>query len=504
MRIACVQLAARNAEEESLALQEALEGVEKAASGGADLVLLPEAVWPGYVLGPWLQDRKPEEVEEDCRRVWEIFSRISREKRIGLGVGMLTVRSGKYYNSLVLFGPRGEELGRGDKSFLWHFDSSWFTPGESLGILETPWGKIGLLVCADARIPEITRTLVRRGAWLVLDAANLTSTGYDLEKASNQQVDFMLAARARENGIYFAMANKIGLERDSVLYCGKSSLWNPRGELVVRADHPKQDVIWGDVDFAEVRNARKSPDLSEKYWSFLEKAEFFPPLSRKEEVHSLLLTGMIQKDWNRAGSLAWLEKVLWDLSVQGASPVLLPPFSEENSFEKFEETLRELSRKYPNLTLAASLKEGGRPRSLVLSRGEELESLSRVSGVRLFSRSWGRFGVLWNREGEIPEIPRIMALEGADLLLWGGGACEGDLLFSLARTRAAENRVFVALGGSESGGVLFGPGGEILARGLGKRDQAVLGSAFLPLARLKEFVPGTDVLGGRNAEQYGL
>lgn len=48
-RIACVQVAARDAEDSEAALAEALEMAAEAASR-ADLVVLPEATYPGYVL----------------------------------------------------------------------------------------------------------------------------------------------------------------------------------------------------------------------------------------------------------------------------------------------------------------------------------------------------------------------------------------------------------------------------------------------------------------------
>jgi len=504
MRIACVQTRARNAEEEALALEEALKGVDRGAAQGADLVLLPEAVWPGYVLGPWLEGRNPEEVVEQSRKVWELFSRKAREKKIGLGAGMLTVRSGKYYNSLVLFDPRGEELGRGDKRFLWHFDRNWFTPGETLKPLDTPWGKVGLLVCADARIPEIARSLVRQGAWLLLDAANLTSTGGSLEKATNQQVEFMLSTRARENGVYLAMANKSGLERDAVLYCGRSSLWNPRGELMSRAESPGEGLALEDADPSEALALRKHVEFPEKLWSFLGSREKkSPSLFSDKPAKSLLMTGVLQAEWKSSESFRWLERALWDLSVQGASLALLPPFPEDPEFgESLRERLRRYSKKYENLVLAACLEEKERKKSLVLSGGNELASLSEVPETELFEMPWGRFGVLWGDRGEIPEISRALVLQGADILLWGGGSGEREPLYAFARTRAAENRVFVALAGSDGGAAFFGPGGEILAQGLAEGRQAILGGALLPLAKIKEFIPGTDVIRDRNPGQY--
>ncbi len=507
MRIACVQIEARSTEEESLALEDALERVDEAASEGADLVLLPEAVWPGYILGPWLQERSPEEVAARSREVWEVFSRKSRERHIGLAAGMLTVRSERYYNSLVLFGPRGEELGRGDKRFLWHFDRLWFTPGETVQALDTPWGTVGLLVCADARIPEITRTLVRQGAWLILDGANLVSAGGDLAAATNQQVEFILSSRARENGVYLAMANKVGLERDAVLYCGRSSLWNPRGELLCQARNPQGQILYGEADPSSARQARREISFPRKIWHFLGEVRDGTILeSPRKAENALVLVGMVQKDWSSPDSPEWLERALWDLHAQGASLVLLPPFTEKrSSFEApdvVEKRLRKLSGFYPNLILVCRFEKGEEECSLVLVGGEELAPLPEVSGVELFSCSWGRFALLWGNRGEVPEYPRAAALEGADILLWGGGTADKDALFRCARTRAAENRLFVALAGEKSGAALFGPGGEQLARGLEKRDQAVLGSAFVSLARLKEFVPGTDAIRHRNPGQY--
>ena len=43
----------------------------------------------------------------------------------------------------------------------------------------------------------------------------------------NAQIDYMLSARAAENGAYVVVANKCGTEAGISRYAGRSSVWGP-------------------------------------------------------------------------------------------------------------------------------------------------------------------------------------------------------------------------------------------------------------------------------------
>ncbi|WP_448601098.1 nitrilase-related carbon-nitrogen hydrolase [Thermoflexus hugenholtzii] len=107
-------------------------------------------------------------------------------------------------------------------------------------------------------------------------------------------------------------------------------------------------------------------------------------------------------------------------------------------------------------------------------------------------------GMLRESEGWAPEIARSAMLRGAELLIWWVSAAAPDL-HTMARARADENRVFVALaappdgaGGIVSG--VFDPLGQPLATGVPGAEHGIFASLFRPLARHKEMAPGSHVV----------
>ena len=68
------------------------------------------------------------------------------------------------YNSAALVGPNGL-IGKYQKNFLFDFDPFYFTFGTTgYPVFDTPLGRIGMFICADARIPEGARMLALAGA----------------------------------------------------------------------------------------------------------------------------------------------------------------------------------------------------------------------------------------------------------------------------------------------------------------------------------------------------
>jgi predicted amidohydrolase len=117
----------------------------------------------------------------------------------------------------------------------------------------------------------------------------------------------------------------------------------------------------------------------------------------------------------------------------------------------------------------------------------------------------GRVGLLAAAEIFVPEVPRSLMLRGAETLL----CCADDPGFSLglvARTRAEENRVFVAAAGAPSPNgtaIIAEPGGRVLAQALAERELAVGAVINRALAHNKQYTPGTDVVLNRRPESYG-
>jgi predicted amidohydrolase len=105
-------------------------------------------------------------------------------------------------------------------------------------------------VCADGRIPTIAATLIERGAQILVMPTAWVTSGRDPDALENIQADLMANVRARENGVPFVVANKCGVECESVAYCGKSAVIDARGAFVARAGETTAEIALGEVELA--------------------------------------------------------------------------------------------------------------------------------------------------------------------------------------------------------------------------------------------------------------
>ena len=202
--------------------------VEEAAAAGAKLIVAPEGTVPGYVIGT-------DPVEPALlSSVAEHIGLVATKYGATIVYGSAYVENGMIFNTGTVVGPSGSVLGRAEKQLLWHFDERWFARGRSLGVIDTPAGRLGVLICADGRLPTLARTLVDRGAEILVMPTAWVTSGRDPGNLENVQADFMAQVRARENGVPLIAANKAGVEAHAVAYCGKSAIVDGWGTVLAQ------------------------------------------------------------------------------------------------------------------------------------------------------------------------------------------------------------------------------------------------------------------------------
>jgi predicted amidohydrolase len=236
-----VQAGAHNREDFDSVWPHLVALVDEAGERGARLIVLPEATVPAYVLGT-----EPVPLEQIGRAFADLSALAQRHAAV-IVYGGAKVVGERTFNAAICIGPDGRELGYAAKQFLWHFDRRWFAPGETLAPIETPLGTLGLLVCADGRIPTIASTLVDRGATMLVMPTAWVTSGRDPGALENIQADLFANVRARENGVPFVVSNKVGIERASVAYCGKSAIIDGAGAFVSRGSERNEEIVFGEV-----------------------------------------------------------------------------------------------------------------------------------------------------------------------------------------------------------------------------------------------------------------
>jgi deaminated glutathione amidase len=263
LRVACVQLNATQSKADNIERAERL--VARAASTGADLVLLPEK-WNG--IGPADFMRSIAEGLDDGQTV-EAMSGWARAHGITLvGGSIVERREGreKLSNTCVVFDPEGEitevyrKIHMFDVEVGGHVyrESETEEPGDGPATTEVEGWKLGLTVCYDLRFPELYRILALEGCEAVtVPAAFTLYTGKD-------HWELLLRARAVENQCYVVAANQWGSYEDGKAAYGRSMIVDPWGVVLVQA--PDEDgVIAAELDRARLEDVRRRlPSLANR------------------------------------------------------------------------------------------------------------------------------------------------------------------------------------------------------------------------------------------------
>ncbi len=230
----------------------------QAGEAGADLLALPETVYPAY----WLESTE-RYLRADIERsaaVLERFSRIAAKHRLWLVAGFVEEAGDKLYNSAGVFDRTGSLAGVARKNFLWGCDGQWFTPGDALSVFDTEFGGLGVLICADARMPEIPATLARDGAQLIVQPTAWVNTSKVRRTYRNIQPDFLIRARAIEFGVPFISCSKSGREGTVLEYVGQSMIASADGRVRAQAATGGDELIAAEVSPGVPRPACISPE----------------------------------------------------------------------------------------------------------------------------------------------------------------------------------------------------------------------------------------------------
>jgi predicted amidohydrolase len=144
--------------------------IREAAAKGAKLVVTTECFLDGYAIAdktiPLETYRALGEPIPDGP-YFKKLSALAAELKVHLVAGMLEADGEARHNTSVLIAPDGKLVGKYRKQFLEH-ESVRNTPGDACPVFPTPWGKAGMLICADRRKPEIAARFKENGADFII------------------------------------------------------------------------------------------------------------------------------------------------------------------------------------------------------------------------------------------------------------------------------------------------------------------------------------------------
>ncbi len=257
MKIAIAQV--ESASDKKKNLKKAALYAEKAKRDGANFVVFPE----GFMANTSLSNLKPADVAEpiDGNFIKEL-SNIAKSNQIYIVCGVFETNprdSSSCYNVAVVINKRGETVYSYRKTHLFDAFTSkesdrFLTGSEPPEVIETEYGKIGLLICYEIRFPELTRRLALQKADVVI-----VPTAWVAGNMKEYHWNTLLKARAIENTLYIVGAGQIGNNN-----AGNSMIVDPMG--VVKANAGEiESLIIANIDSKRTISVReKLPSLSNR------------------------------------------------------------------------------------------------------------------------------------------------------------------------------------------------------------------------------------------------
>ncbi|KAL7267963.1 Carbon-nitrogen hydrolase [Rhizina undulata] len=273
---ACGQFAATNVLSHNLKACQIL--VQKAVSAGAKALFLPEA--SDYL------SRTPEETLDLClpvtsspfvRGLQEEARRHSLPINVGIHEPTEDGKKERVKNTTIWIDEQGNITNRYQKIHTFDVDieggpklmeSRTTEPGSFIGSpIQTPLGKLGMLICFDLRFPEASATLVQRGAELISYPSAFTiPTG-------QAHWEILLRARAIETQSYVLAAAQYGRHNEKRASYGHSMIIDPWGRIlgecskVSPGEEPKEaadvepEICLGELDLDLLKKVRREVPL---------------------------------------------------------------------------------------------------------------------------------------------------------------------------------------------------------------------------------------------------
>jgi nitrilase len=253
--------------------------IKEAATAGARLVAFPEAFVPAFPL--WSSVRAPITNHDffrrlaanavkvpgpELRRVAELAKKHSVIVSLGINEGT-DASVGCIWNSNVLIGEDGRLLNHHRKIVPTYFEKMSWASGDGAGlrVVETPLGRIGMLICGENGNPLARYTLMAQGEQLhIANYPSLWPNGgsYSLPDA----IRIRAAAHCVEGKVFTMVSSSFLTDDVKELIAGgdskvrdildgcprtESLIIGPNGEQKGKVLRDEEGIVYADIDLAD-------------------------------------------------------------------------------------------------------------------------------------------------------------------------------------------------------------------------------------------------------------
>ena len=233
---------------------------ETAAASGADLITLPE-----MFCCPYETSNFPLYAEKEGGATWQFAADLARRLGVYLSAGSLPEadEEGRIYNTAYVFDREGRQIAKHRKMHLFDInvkggqafqESLTLTPGNSVTVFDTEFGRMGLCICYDFRFPELCRLMALQGAQLILVPAAFNMT------TGPAHWELTFRSQAVYNQVYTVGTAPARDLNASYHSWGHSIIADPWGSVISQIDETESIQIT-EIDFDKVCQIREQLPL---------------------------------------------------------------------------------------------------------------------------------------------------------------------------------------------------------------------------------------------------
>jgi predicted amidohydrolase len=190
-------------------------------------------------------------------RYVELLKQLAQEHNLYIvGGSAPMVKDGETYNVAFLVTPSGHVYEQEKLHITPSERETWgVRPGREVSVFDTPFGRIGLVVCYDVEFPELIRLMALAGVEVLFVPFSTD------EAKAYQRVRYSAAARAVENGMYTVIAGSAGNlpTRNYMLNYARSAVLTPSDfgfpddAVIAEADPNVETVVVADLDLTALQ-----------------------------------------------------------------------------------------------------------------------------------------------------------------------------------------------------------------------------------------------------------
>lgn len=191
-------------------LSHATQLINEAAAGGANVILLPEVMDLG-----WTHPSARQSAETiPGGKTYKSLAKAAKRNNVWLCCGIVEKDGDAIYNAAVIIDNNGDLQIKHRKLNELDIAHDVYAQGDRLGVCNTPWGRFGLMICADANAKDrvLTRSLCYMGADVILSPSSW-AVPPDHDNAKDPYGDTWRKAYipvAKEFSVWIVSASNVG------------------------------------------------------------------------------------------------------------------------------------------------------------------------------------------------------------------------------------------------------------------------------------------------------